>query len=349
MKVKKSNFGENGELLYKITNKNGFSVAFSSFGARVVNALVPLDKNKPINVVLGFNNVDEYKTKGKNFGATMGRVAGRISNGKAIINKKKYEFIKNENNKNTLHGGGHSFESKNWNSEVEEKENEASIVFSLNSPDGEYGFPGNLQVNVKHTVTNNNEWIIEYMATTDKETIFNPTNHVFFNLNGKFNEDVGKHILKLMSSKYVVLDSELLPTGELRSVQGTPLDYQNSDLVSKNFGIKNSKEEKLNGLDHSFVFYDNVSENQAELQNDDNSILLKMTTDCPSVIVYTLNSVADDLFIGEEKINRYAGITLEAQKLPDAINHPDFGNIVIFPNEKYYSKTTYKFYWKKDI
>ena len=346
MKVEKSIFGKNGEILYSIKNNNGFSASFSSFGARIVNALIPLNGSNLINVVLGFKDADEYRTKGKNFGATIGRVAGRISNGEAIINKQKYQFIKNENNKNTLHGGGYSFESKNWNSKVEEKEEEASVIFSLTSPDREYGFPGNLKVYVKHTVTNNNEWIIEYMATTDKETIFNPTNHVFFNLNGKFSKDVGNHTLKLKASKYVVLDSNLLPTGELNNVQGTSLDYRNGDLVSKNF---KDNDEEVKGLDHSFVFDDNVIENQVELQNYNKSISLKMTTDCPAVIVYTLNSVADDLFIGTEKINKHAGITLEAQKLPDAINHSGFGNIVISPEERYYSKTTYKFEWVKDI
>lgn len=349
VRIEKNAFGENGELLYTITNDNGFSAAFSSFGARIVEALIPVNRNKPTNVVLGFKNVHEYITKGKNYGATMGRVAGRISKGEAIINNRKYYFTKNENDTNTLHGGGNSFESKNWSSKVEEKEDEASIVFSLMSPDGENGFPGNVEVEVKHTVTNNNEWIIEYKAATDKKTIFNPTNHVFFNLNGKFNEDVGKHRLKIASSKYVILDSQLLPTGELRSVQATCLDYRNSDLVCKSFCIGKSKAPQSNGLDHCFVFDDNICENQVTLENDDKSISLKMTTDCPSVIVYTLNSAAENLFAENEKIIAHAGITLEAQKLPDAINHAGFGNIVLSPKEKYYSRTIYKFHWIRKV
>lgn len=224
MKVTEKEFGQ-GAVLYRLENDNGFKMDVTNLGARIVAFYVPT-KDGVKNIVLGFDSAEEYLQKDPYIGATIGRVAGRIKDGSFVIDGKTYQTIQNEQG-NTLHGGPNNFETKLWLAETQQNLHEAKIIFTYTSLDEEQGFPGNLDVKVTYTLTNDNEWQVAYEAQSDIATLFNPTNHVYFNLTGDVTQSVGKHQLQLASEKFAVVDEKTLATGEIRSVADTPFDFRN--------------------------------------------------------------------------------------------------------------------------
>src|SRR5260221_3240291 len=255
--IRKQSFGKTagGEQidLYSLTNKKGMEVSITNFGATVVTLRVPDRAGKPADIVLGFDTLEGYESGKAYFGATVGRYGNRIAGGQFSLDGKTYTLPKNDGN-NTLHGGIVGFNKKVWKArEIVSKDGE-SLESSYLSADGEEGFPGNLSAKVVFTLpAERNELKIDYTATTDKDTVLNLTNHSYFNLAGEGNGDILDHVLTLHAKQFTPVDKTLIPTGELRDVAGTPLDFTSAIAIGKRI---NENYEQLvfgKGYDHNWV------------------------------------------------------------------------------------------------
>lgn len=335
MKIESRSFGANATL-YTLENDNGIKLEVTDYGARIVNLFVPTAEGEK-NIVLGFESAEEYAEKDNYIGATIGRVAGRITDGKFEIDGTHYQIPQNENS-STLHGGPNSFETKIWAAKTEESAEEAAVVFSYVSPEGENDFPGELTVEVRYSLNNDDEWKVSYTANTDKATLFNPTNHVYFNLTGDVTQTVDEHQLSLAADKFVVLRKGTLATGELRDVEGTPFDFRQGNAVKQTFETDYEQNVLVNGLDHPFMLTENSP--QAVLTAPKGDIAIEMTTDEPTVVIFTAQLGETPEMRGKKMANR-GGITLETQVSPGALEH-GFGNIVLRPEDTFTSSTTYK-------
>lgn len=335
MKIESTAFGKNATL-YTLENDNGIKLGVTDFGARIVNLLIPTENGEK-NLILGFDSADEYAEKDTYIGATIGRVAGRITDGKADIAGTSYQFPKN-NSGNTLHGGPDSFEVKTFTAETEENTNEAAVIFSYISPDGENDFPGELHLSVRYSLNNDDEWTVSYTANTDKATLFNPTNHVYFNLTGDVTQSVDNHQLTVAADKFVVLGEGTLATGELRDVKDTPFDFRQGNAVKQAFETDYEQNTLVKGLDHPFVLTETSP--QAVLTAPAGDISIEMTTDEPAVVIFTAQFGETPEMRGEKLAYR-GGITLETQVMPGALEY-GFGDIVLQPEDTFTSSTTYK-------
>jgi len=339
MKVTKSSFGEEA-FLFTIENKNGLIVEATNFGARIVNLFVPTESGRK-NIVLGFDSIEDYK-KETYYGATIGRVAGRIKNGQFSIGELLYHTSVNQLG-NTLHGGTPGFDSKLWDCEVHETEESASIIFSTHSPDGENGFPGNLKVSVTYTLDNLNIWSVSYYAKSDKDTIFNPTNHVYFNLTGDPSIPIDDHFLQLYSEKFAPVNEDTTVTGEKQSVIGTPYDFRTPKKLKSTFEAFDAEVKKVLGIDHPFFLSDpGLNQTAAKLISPDEKIEVVVYTEEPAIVVYTANYVEGVPLMHGEKLIQHGGITFETQASPGAIEFEDFGDIILRADENYTSQTKYK-------
>ncbi|CZR07482.1 aldose 1-epimerase [Trichococcus flocculiformis] len=343
MRVKKSPFGQHGAYLYSIENDQGTVLEFSDYGARIVNVFVNMN-GKHRNIVLGFDSAEEYALKDSYIGATIGRVAGRVSDASFHMDGKIYSLSKNDDT-NCLHGGENSIDSQIWQTVIEEQEKRVTLRFSIISPAWDNGFPGNLEMTVSHTLTNDDQWIIEYQATTDKTTLFNPTNHVYFNLNQQTTDEIGNHFLSIAADKFGVLTDTLIPTGELRDVTGTPFDFRNPAGIPINQGLNSNYEQNalVNGYDHPFILSENIQNSpQVVLENSQRNIKIEMSTDAPAVVIYTSNMVTYPIEMRDSFQVKHGGVTLETQILPDAVNQDGFGSTILKPTELFKSSTTFK-------
>lgn len=341
MKVRKQNFGESS-FLYSLTNENNLTMTVTDLGARIVDLIVPV-KGEERNIVLGFESAQEYLTKDKYFGATIGRVAGRIKHGVFSIDDQRYQLPVSPETGHTLHGGIESFETKIWEAKIEEKNDQVSVVFSYVSPDGENGFPGNLKARVTYSLTNKNEWIIDYEAKTNQPTLYNPTNHVYFNLTGDVTKSVGTHRLFVDADRFAVVDSDTTVTGELRSVSNTPLDFRNPKTVHRVFETKYLQNNLVDGLDHPFILNQTgFDKPQAMIMAPENDLFVEMYTDRPAVVIFTAQFGDAGPEIRGNKLVHHGGLTLEAQVSPGAVEFDEFGDIVLYPENTYKSRTMYK-------
>src|SRR5258708_682123 len=279
--------------LYSLTNKKGMEVSVSNFGATVVTLRIPDRAGKAADVVLGFDTLEGYESGKAYFGATVGRYGNRIAGGQFSLDGKTYTLPKNDGN-NTLHGGIVGFNRKVWKArEIASKDGE-SLEFSYLSADGEEGFPGNLSAKVVFTVpAERNELKIEYTATTDKDTVLNLTNHSYFNLAGEGSGDILDHVLTLHAKQFTPVDKTLIPTGELRDVASTPLDFTSATAIGKRI---NESYEQLGfgkGYDHNWVLVRSGSGNgltiAAEAYEPKSGRKLEVLTTQPGVHFYSGN------------------------------------------------------------
>ncbi|MFO8068962.1 MAG: aldose epimerase family protein [Alkalibacterium sp.] len=324
---------------YTLTNSKGVSMSAIPFGATLTKLVTPDKDGKKENITLNVKSLEDFVRHRPFYGATIGRVAGRITKGKYSLGGKEIQLDVNEGN-NLLHGGSKGLDTKLW--DIEANEVEGRLNFNYESPAGENGFPGTMQINVTYTLTEENEWVIDYKATTDETTLFNPTNHVYFNLTGDIKKPILNHELELASRYYVPLAEENLPDGDLESVKGTPFDFTTIKPVREAVLSDHPQIKPLKGLDHPFVL-DEDEDIKGILFDPESKREVKFYTDRNSVVVFTHNGEVDDYTIDGEPAKQYAGITLETQTLPDAINQPNFGNIILRPDETFQSQTTYKF------
>lgn len=333
MKLSKKEFGL-GATLIEIQNSKGTYISFSNLGARIVDWIVPT-KNEERNIVLGFESASEYLAKDAYQGASIGRVAGRIKNGRFTIGGKDYQATLN-NNGNTLHGGKKSFEEKLWLFETFEEETKAGVHFYLTSNDLENGFPGELSIRVTHAFDEDGEWRIDYHGTSTKDTLFNPTNHVYFNLSGDVTQSIGNHMLKLNADEMLMIDEQVIPIGERLNLDEVGLSMKNGRLLSEIFQSQNKQLAFQNGLDHPFYLNESFTEmKQVELSFEDTH--LEIYTDRPSVVIFTSNFHEQGPIMRGKKLVHNGGVTFETQVAPD-----DVDGMVLKAGELFESTTIYK-------
>jgi aldose 1-epimerase len=339
--------------LYTLKNSSGCVAQFTNFGGRWIAMWVPDRAGQMRDVVLGFDKLDNYINAGEQYhGAITGRVCGRINNGKFTLNGADYILANNDGFgtpvKNHLHGGIYGFHKQVWNGVLFKNENgEEGVAFTYLSVDGEEGFPGNLDVRVTYILTNSNEIIIEYEALTDKPTLVNITNHAYFNLNGEGNGDILDQEMKLYADKYVETDKELIPTGEIKPVEGTPLDYREFAPMGRDINSDHDQIIKGKGYAAAMVIKDvndTVLQKVAEARSDESGILLEVYSDQQSLQIYNA-WFFDGSDIGKQgKPYLFSGgFVFETQGFPDAANNPDFPSNVLDENEKYTHRSVYDF------
>ncbi|MFC4801266.1 aldose epimerase family protein [Neobacillus sp. GCM10023253] len=343
MKVVKEEFGrllDQPISAYTLKNDNGIEITCLDYGC-IISAIKAPDRNGHIeNIVLGFDQLDDYLKWSPYFGAVIGRVAGRIKGAQFELNSKTYVLSNNEN-RNHLHGGERGFHNVCWKTKMIQSEGTVGVQFSYFSPDAEEGYPGNLHVNVSYLLTNQNELVISYHGTTDEDTLLNLTNHSYFNLSGNMKRDILEHFLKLNSSSFLELDSEFIPTGTILNVDRTPFDFRNGRALKE--GVLSSHlQNKLvgTGYDHPFILNDN---HPIYLMDYESGRCLTVATDQAAVVLYTGNQIPSGFSIQGVKSRKYLGVCLETQGLPDAIHHSHFPSIVLKKGDEYHAKTTYTF------
>ncbi|TJZ50869.1 galactose mutarotase [Sphingobacterium olei] len=331
--------GKNTHLII-LTNPAGMQVALTDYGARLVSALVPDKGGNLVDVVLGFGSIDGYlHAHEKYHGATIGRFGNRIANGKFSLDGEDYTLAQN-NGPNNLHGGEGGFHSKVWDRQVSFKQ---KVDFYYVSPDGEEGFPGEVKVNVCYELTNENEIIIRFRATTNKPTVINLTNHAYFNLNGEGNGDILNHILQIPSTHFIPIDDNQIPFGEESPVENTPFDFRRPKKVSEDIGQDNLQIKAGSGYDHTFVNPSPLSQAAATAYAEDSGIQLQVYTTEPGIQLYTGNFLSDDTGKSGSKYLKRGGFCFEAQHYPDSPNQPNFPNVVLRPGEEFQSQISYKF------
>jgi aldose 1-epimerase len=343
MQVQKEIFGtlKNEDVFeYTLTNSNNVSLSVLTYGAIISKLQMP-DKNGQVeDITMNVKTLGEMVETRPFHGAIIGRVSGRIANGEYTNGTKEVSLDQNEG-ENTLHGGHTGIDQHLWKAETEEYEDQTSLILTTVSPDGEGGFPGDVTVTVTYTLTEQNEVKLKYEATTNKRTLFNPTNHVYFNLNGDYNEPIYNHDIQVNSDKFAVLDDENIPTGELKDVDGTGFDMRT--LTNVESVVKSADQQIVdrNGLDHPFVLNKEKDTPEAVLKEKDSGRVLKMKTDADAVVIFTHNSAQEPANEDEEILPVHGGITLETCVLPDAVNQENFGSIWLVPGEEFSSETTF--------
>ena len=332
--------------LYVIKNKNGLEATFTNYGQRLVSLMVP-DKNGIFeDIVLGFSTLKEYQTKkGAYFGATIGRYANRIANGEFSIDGKTYKLATNSG-KNHLHGGVKGFNNVVWNAN---QINNNEIEFTRISPDMEEGYPGNLKVTVHYTLTNDNELQITYYATTDKPTIVNLTHHSFFNLAGEGNGDVNNHLLMINADFFTPVNQDLIPTGAIEKVQGSPFDFTSFKSMGQHLNDDNKQLQYAKGYDQNYVLNKTLKNRQglvlaAKVIEPNSGRIMEVYTNEPGIQFYEGNFLDGSVIGKSGKSYVFRGaFCLETQHFPNSPNQPNFPSTILKPNETYQSTCIYKF------
>jgi aldose 1-epimerase len=331
--------------LYTFTNSHGLEVRATNFGGIIVSLRVPDKNGKMDDMVLGFDKVDQYLDNPPYFGAIVGRYANRIANGTFTLDGTKYTLAKN-NGQNTLHGGLIGFNKVLWDANPFKNEKGAGVAFSRTSKDGEEGFPGNLKVKVSYTLTDENQLIAEYEAVTDKATPINLSQHSYFNLAGEGNGDILRHELMLNADRFTPVDSSLIPTGELRPVKGTPMDFTKPSAIGARINDNYEQLQLGRGYDHNFVINrkDESLTLAARVREPNSGRVMEVFTTQPAVQLYTSNFL-DGSIVGKHghAYQKHAALCLETQHFPDSPNHPDFPSTILRPGETFRSETIYKF------
>ena len=355
MSIKKKLFGKlaDGTEVYRYTlkNKNGMKMKVMTYGGTVTELWVP-DKNGTFtDIIGGFDSLQNYiDAPGSCQGALIGRWANRIGKGQFEIDGQKYQLGVTASTGNHCHGGPVGFNKRIWTVEVINEE-EPEIALHLFSPDGDQDFPGNLTVTVTYKLTNENSWYIRYVATTDEPTIINLTQHAYFNLKGYAGGTIHDTELMIDADTYLETDCNLLPTGVIKNVEGTPFDFRTPKAIGRDLGEKNDDLLKatnvFNGYDHCFNFSDvtRESKKRAVAYDAKSGRVLEMYTNQPCVQLYTGNFLNDEAhpFKGGYNQSVQTLFCLETQCMPDSMNHEGFTNGILRPGEVYDYVTEYKF------
>jgi len=330
--------------LYTLANRNGMKVTITNYGGRVVSLLVPDRAGKVADVVLGFDDLSGYLAQDPYFGALVGRYANRIANGEFRLDGVEYHVPKNDG-PNALHGGIRGFDKRVWTAHDVSKEN-PSLELTYLSKDGEEGYPGNLSVKVIYTLTETNELQIGYTATTDKDTVLNLTNHSYFNLAGQGSGDILNHQLMINTERFTPINSTLIPTGELRPVDGTPFDFRKPTVIGARINDNNEQLKFGKGYDHNFV----VNHQNAHLtlaarvKEPESGRVMEVLTTQPGVQLYTGNFLDGTIHGKGGKVYGYrSALCLETQHFPNSPNQPNFPSAELRPGQTFQETTIYKF------
>lgn len=340
--------------LYTLKNQNGMEVCITNYGGRVVSLVVPDKDGKPTDVVLGFDNIRQYTdtlNSPTDYGSSVGRYANRIKNAQFKLNDSIYQLKVNDN-ENCLHGGG----TTGWMNQVYDAEQIGDSILRLTivAQDGENGFPGKVTATTIYKVCSDNMLDITWEAETDKPTIINQTNHNYYNLSGDFTQPGYDQVLYVNADSFTASDAKYIPTGEIRSVEGTPFDFRTPHAIGDSIQSQYDQIQNATGYDHNFclnTFKDGKGDDTqvcASLYSPKTGIFMEMFTNEPGVQVYSGNfqGVGKDADIVRKlglKYPKHVSVCLESQKFPDSPNHPEWVSPVLNPGEKYYSRAAYKF------
>ncbi|HEV8486697.1 MAG TPA: aldose epimerase family protein [Blastocatellia bacterium] len=347
-RISKQSFGTaNGQAvdLFTLTNAKGVEARIMTYGGVVVSLKVPDRQGKLGDVVLGYESLDGYLKNSAYFGAIVGRYGNRIAKGRFSLNGHEYTLARN-NGENHLHGGLKGFDKVVWSAKEIKGKTGVGLSLSYVSKDGEEGYPGTLKVNVTYMLTNSNELKIMYTATTDKDTVVNLTHHSYFNLAGAGEGNILGHEIMLNASRFTPVDAGLIPTGELRSVKGTPMDFERATKIGARIENKDEQLGLGKGYDHNWVLNRNGAGASlaARVYEPTTGRVMEVYTTEPGVQFYTGNFLDGSITGKGGKVyeQRY-GFCLETQHFPDSPNKPSFPSTILKPNHSYRSATTYKF------
>lgn len=337
--IKKEYFGTiDGKSVYNYTLKDGITVVLTEFGARILSIVAPDRNGVGVDVIAGAADFEQVTTGFKYMGATIGRCGNRIGGDGFELNGVFHKIWHPEGVAH-LHGGKEGFDCKVFTATADEENN--CVIMTYLSPDGEEGYPGNLELSVKFTVKGC-ELDIEYFAVCDKDTVFNPTNHAYFNLSGEGFGSNAENVLKINADAYIPTDEKLVPTGEIKPVKGTPFDFNEFKPIGRDIDADDKDLKIAGGFDHNFCLTDS---HFAIAYSDETGIKMDCYTDLPGVQFYAGNFLNGKK--GKSVYPKRAAFCLETQFFPDAIHHTNFKRPVLKANEKFYSKTTYAFSIKK--
>lgn len=348
LQIRKQPFGATAEKktvdLYTLTNINAVEVGIMTYGGIVVSLKVPDRSSNLQEVTLGYHSLDGYlKNSSPYFGALIGRYGNRIGKGKFSLGGREYRLATNSGESH-LHGGNRGFDKVVWKPTEVRGQKSVGLKLDYVSPDGEEGYPGTLSATVVYTLTNDNELKIDYAATTTKETIVNLTNHAYFNLGADAN--ILKHEVTINADRFTPISEAFIPTGELRSVKGTPMDFTKPMAIGARISQKDEQLARGNGYDHNWVLNrkDNSLSLAARVEEPASGRVLEVLTTEPGVQFYTGNFLDGTIKGKGGKIyQQRAGFCLETQHFPDSPNKPNFPSTVLKPGQKYASTTVYKF------
>jgi aldose 1-epimerase len=343
-KVEKSSFGKlsDGTEIeqYTLGNAKGAVAKVITYGATLTELWIPDKSGKNADVVLGFDKIDGYAGDQPYFGAIVGRYANRIAKGKFTLDGKEYSLFVN-NGPNSLHGGKVGFNRKVWKAEPVKVAHGAAVKFTYVSADGEEGYPGTLTVEATYELTDDSAVKISYRASTDKPTVINLTNHSYFNLSGAGSGDVLKNVLQLNADRYTPVGDTLIPTGELKSVAGTPFDFRKPTPI----GDRSGKIPGIAGYDHNFVLNGKAGtlRRVGNLSDPASGRSMEIWTTEPGVQLYIgIGLDGSNKGVGGA-YQKFGAVCLETQHFPDSPNHPTFPSTVVRPGQDYRSETIYKF------
>lgn len=328
--------------LYTISNTKGMYAQITDFGASIVSLVVKDKDGKNTDVVLGYENAETYQQQMASFGAVVGRNCNRIANAEIVIDGVTYQLEKNDN-ENNLHSGSQATSRRLWDAEEQTAD---KITFVIKDAEGQQGYPGNAVMKVTYEVTEANELSITYHATADKTTVFNMTNHAYFNLNGAGSGTAMDQILQIRASHYTpVIDAKSIPTGEIASVEGTPFDFREAKPMGRDIEQANDQLSYGHGYDHNFVLDKERAglEKIATAYSTKSGIKMDVITDCIGMQLYTANFIQGQKVQGGAVCKERDAFCLETQYFPNSINEPNFTTPLTEAGKSYDTKTVYAF------
>ena len=341
MNIRKEHFGmlADGTAVTRVVleNNDGLAISAMDYGANLLSVIQPDRQGRLAEVTLGFDELPSYEGDHPYFGSTIGRYANRISGGRFELNGKIYDLYKNDGQAH-LHGGKEGFNRKMWNTEVEAETEGATIRFHRLSPDGEEGYPGNLEVHISFTLAEGNELIFEYRARTDAATPLNLTNHTYWNLAGP-GRPVLDHLVAIPADYYLQVDAHLIPTGALIPVKGTAFDFNCEKSIGREIAT-------FGGYDHCFILADGQAElrTAATVRDPESGRCMKIRTTQPAVQFYTSNMLQDTKGRNDVTFKKHGAFCLETGGYNDAVNNPEFPSTILDPGETYHHVTRHTFW-----
>ncbi|SBT88465.1 aldose 1-epimerase [Streptomyces sp. DI166] len=345
----KSLFGKlaDGTKVYRWSLENGGTrLKVLSYGGIVQSLEIPDRRGRYTNVSLGFDNIEDYVSSSPYFGALIGRYGNRIGKGRFTLDGETYQLSVNDG-ENSLHGGAKGFDKVVWDVEPFTRGSDVGLHLHYTSVDGEMGYPGTLRTKVTYTLTRHGDWRIDYEATTDKATVVNLTNHVYWNLAGESSGTIYDHELSIAGSRYTPVDSGLIPTGELAKVAGTPFDFRRTKAVGEDIRVPHQQLLYGKGIDHNWVLDKGGTDRPqwvATLRDPSSGRTLKIATTEPGLQFYSGNFLDGTLVgTGGSVYRQGDGLCLETQHFPDSPNHPSFPSTTLRPGQTYRTTTVHSF------
>ncbi len=319
--------------LYIMRNRAGTFLAVTDAGAAVVSLVY-----RGVDVVLGWQEGETYGRNPGSLGATVGRHANRIGQARFVLNGQKVELARN-NGENNLHSGPSSYSKRVWEC-VEAEDNR--VTFLMDSPDGDQGFPGHLRMYTSYELGEDDSVILRYWGTPDKDTVINPTNHTYFNLNGQGSGAATDHLLCMHADSFTPSDEGQIPTGEIRPVGGTPFDFRSMHAIGRDIDADEPQLLLAGGYDHNYCLNGEGLQEAAQLRGDRTGITLTVFTDRPGVQLYTANNLHGEIGKDGAVYPPRGGVCLETQIWPDAVNHPNFPSPIVRAGEEFKSETVWR-------